>query len=304
MLTKNATIFTFIGLTPEKLDAALSMRTFIQCTKADFSSAGFVPPIEEKEELSRNIENIAAIMLRIDQKIIPPSLVKEETKLRSKKFEEMQGYPVGRKQEREIKDAVIIELVAKSFVKTEYVRAWVDFENGLLAVDTASQSKADLLIASLLKASDRQVRIMPWRTNKVPSDSFTTWMQNDDCPSGFTIDDRAVLINPEVGGKVRITKENIHEEEFRKLIRARDCVELALTYCDALSFVLTGGLVLKNISFINIKTRDPDQGDMLEDETIDAEIILSAISISQVFSAINSVLGGVIKIEEKESKVA
>ncbi|SDY37527.1 recombination-associated protein RdgC [Nitrosomonas sp. Nm58] len=300
MLAKNATIFTFSGLTPEKLNAAISMRTFIPCTQADFSSVGFVPPIEGKDELERNIGNIAAIMLRVDQKIIPASLVKEETKLRAKKFEEIQGCPVGRKQEREIKDAVIIELLAKAFVKTEYVRAWVDFNTNLLVVNTSNQSKADWLISALLKHADWDVEIIKWRTNQNPSANFTNWLGNDDCPHGFTIDDRAVLTNPD-GGKVRITKENICEDEFRDLLRARNCIELALTHNDKLSFVLTGKLVLKNINHIGIEERDPDHMDMLKEERIDAEIILNANAVRDAFSGINSVLGGAVKLEESET---
>ena len=57
MLARNATIFTFSGITPDAIDAAVARRPFIPCGASEASSRGFIPPVSGMEGLSE----IAAI---------------------------------------------------------------------------------------------------------------------------------------------------------------------------------------------------------------------------------------------------
>ncbi|SDH25232.1 recombination-associated protein RdgC [Nitrosomonas sp. Nm132] len=299
MLAKNATILTFTGITPETLEAAVSIRPFAPCGASDAVSRGFVPPIEAQESLVRIVDNVAVIAMREDSKVLPASVVVEETKLRSKKFEEQQGFSVGRKQMREIKELVIIELLAKAFARASITRAWFDFKAGLLVVDSSSATKVDSLIGLLCKSLGGDYELRRWRTNVIPSSQFTNWVQTSEPPHSFSIDDRALLKNHEGGGTIRITNNNINLDDIKELIEnGRSCVELAMTYDDKFSFVLTKDLVLKRIGYIGLEDRDPDMDEM---SIFDAEIILSANAAREAFSAINSVLGGVVSIEKVEA---
>lgn len=300
MLARNATILTFAGITLDTIDAAVARRPFIPCGASEASSRGFIPPVAGMEGLIRFADNVAAIAMREDDKILPACVVQAESKRRAEEIEEQQGYKPGRKQMREIKELVTEELLAKAFIRTTVVRAWLDFGAGLMVVDAASETKVDNLIGTLIRNFDEMPKLRRWRTKGVPASHFTAWVQSGEAPDFFTIDDRALLTNPE-GGKIRLTNQSMVDDEVRRLVEhGRTCSELAVTHADKLSFVLTQSLVLKRIAHIGVnEERDPAQADMMEEERHDAEIILNAGAVREAFAAINEALGGIQEHEEE-----
>lgn len=300
MLARNATILTFAGITPDTIDAAVARRPFIPCGASEASSRGFIPPVAGMEGLIRFADNVAAIAMREDDKILPACVVQAEAKRRAEEIEEQQGYKPGRKQMREIKELVTEELLAKAFIRTTVVRAWLDFSAGLMVIDAASETKVDNLIGTLIRNFDEMPKLRRWRTKGVPASHFTSWVQSGEAPDFFTIDDRALLTNPE-GGKIRLTNQSMVDDEVRRLVEhGRTCSELAVTHADKLSFVLTQSLVLKRIAHIGVnEERDPAQADMMEEERHDAEIILNAGAVREAFAAINEALGGIQEHEEE-----
>ena len=83
MLARNATIFTFSGITPDAIDAAVARRPFSPCGASEASSRGFIPPVSGMESLIRFAGNVAAIAMREDDKILPACVVQAETKRRN-----------------------------------------------------------------------------------------------------------------------------------------------------------------------------------------------------------------------------
>ncbi|MCW5600450.1 recombination-associated protein RdgC [Nitrosomonas sp.] len=296
-LAKNATIFTFSGITFDALEQAVNNRIFTPCGTQDGISLGFVPPVDNTDRLVRVVDNIATVLLREDSKVLPANVVKEEVRLYAERFEKEQGYAPGRKLMREIKEKVIMDLLAKAFINTTYTRAWLDFKRGLLVVDSASSSKVESLIGMLIRSMQGDRTVTPWRTNGIPQNHFTNWVQTGEPPVGFTIDDRALFKDHE-GGTIRITNEDVNLDDIRYLVEhGRQCIELALTYKDSISFVLTKDLIVKRIIHFGIDSRDPNQTDMMEDALHDQEIILSAQAIRDIFDTTNEVMGGLAKLE-------
>jgi len=292
MLARNAIIYIFTGITPDALEAAVARRPFQPCGAFDANSRGFITPVKGQEGLVRFAGNVASIAMREDDKILPACVVTDETRRQADEIEEQQGHRIGRKQMKELKERVTEELRAKAFVRTTVVRAWLDFDAGLLVIDTASESKVDNLTGTLLRHFDELPELLRWFTNDAPIAHFTNWVQTGEAPDGFTIDDRALLTNTE-GGKVRLTNQSMVADEVRNLIEnSRTCVELAITHAEKLSFVLTHNLTLKRIDHLGInEERDPAQADMLEEERHDAEIILNAGAVREAFDAINDAMG-------------
>lgn len=290
MLARNATVFTFTGITPHSLDAVIARKTFEPCRAEDASKIGFVTPIDGQPALTLQVGNVIAIVMREDDKILPPSVVRAEVERRISEIEKQQGEKPKRKQ---VKEDVTIELLAKAFVKTTLTRAWLDFEAGLLVIDTASKSRADCLVYTLKRCFDPDAdpKIRRWKTNGSPIHYFTEWMQSGESPAQFDIDDRA-LITDEDGGKIRITRQNIVASDVRRLVEnGRACEELAITHRGKLSFVLSHNLVMRHIEHIGIG--DDDNHDE------DALLVLNAHAVREVFSALNDVMGGLSCEDEK-----
>ena len=59
------------------------------------------------------------------------------------------GYQPGRKALRELKERVIEELLPKAFVRSRITHAWIDAENGWLAINTSFPVKAEEVIEHL-----------------------------------------------------------------------------------------------------------------------------------------------------------
>jgi len=300
MLARNATIITFSNITPDGLQAAVERRQFVPCGAIESSSAGFVPPAQGNVAMSRRVGNVIAIALREDSKILPACVVQAEVKRRAEELEEQQGFRPGRKQTKELKEVVTDDLLAKAFIRTTIVRAWLDFDAGLLVIDASSDSKADHVLGALVRSLEEAPMFRRWRTVGAPVDHFTNWVHSSEAPEDFSIDDRALFTGDD-GSKVRLTNRSIVDDAaVTKLMESgQRCSELALTYADKLSFVLTSGLVLRRIEHIGMnQSENPNQPDMLEEERLDAEIVLNASAIREAFNAISGAMQGVAQNEE------
>ena len=139
MLAKNATIFRITGPV-SGLDEALKARRFMDLTPGMATGSGFVIASPDYGTFTRKAGDFTEFRLRTDTKILPASVVNDATAEKAKEIEAMQGYKPGRKQTKEIKEAVTLELLASAFVKTHITRGWFD-STGWLVIDTASASR-------------------------------------------------------------------------------------------------------------------------------------------------------------------
>ena len=88
---------------------------------------------------------------------------------------------------KELKERVADELLPRAFSIRSNVWTWIDPVNGWLVVDAASPGKADEVIKLLLKAVDR-MPLESLRVQKSPVAVMTAWLEMDEAPAGFTVD--------------------------------------------------------------------------------------------------------------------
>lgn len=297
MLAKYATIYHVTGLTAESLAGALEKNQFHECDLTQPSSAGFVPFIVGGESLVRTVVEYTAFALRTDTKILPSSVVAEEVKVRAVSIEDFQGYKPGRKQLKEIKELVTVELLAKAFIRTTITRAWVDFGKNILVVDCVG-SRVDGLIAALVRNIETQPShpIRRVNVNGNVALTLTDWIVSGESPSNITIDDRALLID-RAGGKVRITGKDASKAAIFINEHGMTCTELALTYADTVSFVITDNLEFKRIQHLDIAEPDENQTDAFPEAIHDAEIVLNGGTVRDLMDVSGLVFGGLEVIE-------
>lgn len=288
MLAKNATIFRITGPV-SGLDEALKARPFMDLTPGMASGSGFVIASPDYGTFTRKAGDFTEFRLRTDTKILPASVVNDATAEKAKEIEAMQGYKPGRKQTKEIKEAVILELLASAFVKTHITRGWFD-STGWLVIDTASNSKAEAALDALRSALD-EFPVRFWRTHREPELSMSEWVEMRHPPEGMTIDDRVKLADHD-GGTVSVVNRDATSAEVIQLITEGGAVvsELALTLEDVASFVLANG-TLKRLTYLDIQ--DEAKGDPLsQEEEANADLILSGDAVRKVVVALTAELGG------------
>ena len=297
LLARNATIFKFTGSTRAQFEGMLANRKFTPLTGVDATRSGFVQPVSYDDSLLLFAQEIdvGAFSMRTDTKILPACVIKAEVEHRAGEIEERQGFKIGRKQRRELTEQVTDILIGKAFTRTTIIRCWADFKAGLLVIDSPSATKVEDVLLALhggATTAGFELLVSAWHTKNSPAASMTAWLRDEIDLDGFTFDDSA-LFEKDEGGKVRITKQDVRADALCRLLDSESTVsELAMTWKDKVSFVLTKNLVLKRMTHLGFIYPDGNQGDMLEQELRDAEVVLNAGTVREMMASINEIMGG------------
>src|SRR4030095_2160117 len=136
------------SVAPAELEEKLAQRALHPGGSFDMQRRGWVHA-SAAERFVHTTHGQHLIALGVEQKLLPSSIVRQVALERAKVIEQQQGFPVGRRQMRELKERVTEELRARALTRRRVTRAWIDPANGWLVVDAAGAARADELIETL-----------------------------------------------------------------------------------------------------------------------------------------------------------
>ncbi|MFN3396990.1 MAG: recombination-associated protein RdgC [Sulfurimicrobium sp.] len=280
------------NITAQHLDEQLAKHVFQPCGSMDMQSQGWVSPRGD-ERLAYALNGQIMLALRVEQKLLPGSVVNDLAKDRIVEFEQQQGYSPSRKQAREIRERVAEELLPRAFARRRTTCVWVDPAHGWLAIDAASAAKADEALEMLNKCIS-DLPLSPLRTVRSPAAAMTEWLTTSEAPVGFSIDRDCELRSPvEENATVRYVRHPLDAEEISKHITAgKQPTRLALTWDDRISFILTDRLEIKRLAFLDILKEEAEAGAETADEQFDADFALMTGELARLLPAIVAALGG------------
>jgi recombination associated protein RdgC len=278
----------------DTLNEQLARLRFAPGTSVQSQSVGWVPSIEHGR-LAHVVGGQVLLTLRAEKKLLPASVVSQFAKARAQELEERQGFKPGRRQLREIKEAVTEELIPKAFSIFRDTRVWIDPAGGWLAIDTSSATRAEEVIGILSKSID-PFPLRPLQVQSSPAAAMTGWLASDDAPAGFVIDQDAELqASGESRAAVRFLRESIDAADVRRHVAAgKRCTRLALTWNDRVSFVLTESLALKRIAPLDVLKEGDDEAGEAGDaaDRFDSDFALMAGELARLLVALVQALGG------------
>jgi len=137
-------------MTAEQIHAQLVRHAFTPGGTLEGQTKGWVSP-RENDILVHGINGQLLLSMRTEKKLLPASVINQFTKAKAADIEAQQGFKPGRKQMREIKEAVTDELRPKDFSMFKDVLVWIDTANGWLVIDAASSGPCDEVIELLHK---------------------------------------------------------------------------------------------------------------------------------------------------------
>lgn len=147
---KNAIIFKVTLPAAELLTDHLNEFLFSDITELEMRKAGFIPnPITA--ELVTPFEGGLSFSLRLDEKIVPAHVIKKEVDERVATVEARELRKLDRKEKRDIKYSVCMDLCKVAFVKTTIITSYYNTEHKILIVATGSASHSQLVTRSLIK---------------------------------------------------------------------------------------------------------------------------------------------------------
>lgn len=275
--------------TPEALAEKLAQHALQPCSGMEMQSRGWVPPKGEGEPFVHTLGSQMLISLGTEKKLLPATVVNQFAKSRAAEVEEQQGYKPGRKQLKQIKEAITDELLPRAFAIRRRTHAWIDPVGGFMVIDAANFAKADELVEMLLKALDG-FTLTPIKTNVSPSAAMTGWLAGDDLSGSFTIDrDCELRDTGEERASVRYIRHALEAEEIGKHIKAgKEVAKLAMTWNDKLSFVLHENLQLKRLAPLDVLKEQADA----EDDVFDADFAIMTGELKKMLPDIVDALGG------------
>ncbi len=279
--------------TAEELHAQLAPHAFQAGGALDAQNMGWVSP-RENDMLVHGISGQLLLSLRTEKKLLPASVVNQFAKAKAAEIEAQQGFKPGRKQMREIKEAVTDELRPKAFSLYRDTRVWIDTRNGWLVIDAASTTVCDEVVQMLHKAID-PLPLTLLHVNQSPAAAMTSWLLAEEAPANLTIDqDTELRAGGDSKAAVRYVRHALEPAEVRRHIEnGKQCTRLAMTWADRVSFVLTESLALKRIAALDVLKEQADVSSGAgDDERFDADFTLMAGEVSKLIADVVAALGG------------
>src|ERR1700730_12927104 len=166
-------------------ESQLAGRTLKPCGPFDMSSRGWVP-VTSGGRLLHTVHRQHMVALGVDEKILHGSMLRQVAQERADLQAKEQGFPVGRKQMRDLRARVGDELRARALTRRRTTRAWLDPASGWFAVDAAGIPRAEMVVETL---SDTLGSFAPQsvETARSPKASMASWLLRAEAPVHFSI---------------------------------------------------------------------------------------------------------------------
>ena len=232
------------------------------------------------------------LQFKTEKKVVPSSALKAAVAERVDEVERMTGRKPGKKERREIKDDALLALLPSALATISQTRVWIDPVNGWIVINTGSQTQADTIITSLVRSLEK-LELQTLHIAKSPAAVMTEWLMNDDAPDNFAID-RACTLKAcdDTKAAVKYTNSPLTTDNLVEHLRmGKVCEELALTWEDRISFVLTDTFRIKKVRALDLITEDRAEVND-EREASDADFALMTGEINNLLNALVAAFGG------------
>ena len=273
-----------------ELNGMLERQAFTPATSMDLVRQGWAAPRGAGEPLVHAVGGQFLLQLKTEKKLLPSTVVNQVAAARALEMEEAQGFAPGKKAMKELKERVTDELLPRAFAILSTTAVWIDPMNGWLVVDAAGPAKADEVIKLLLKSVDK-LPLESLRVMRSPVGAMTEWLQADESPAGFTVDQDAIMrATGESKAQVAYKRHTLEADDIRRHIAAgKQCTRLAMTWSDKISFVLDESLAVKSVKPLEIIKESATRND---DERFDSDFALMTGELAKMLADLVEALGG------------
>jgi recombination associated protein RdgC len=279
------------SLSAAELEAQLSARTLQPCGPFEMSSRGWVP-VTGGGRLLHTVNRQHMIALGVNQKLLPASIIRQVAQERAEVQAAEQGFPVGRRQMRELRARVGDELRARALTRRRVTRAWIDPVGGWFAIDTAGIAGAETVVEAL---GDCLGSFAPLgiETERSPHGVMASWLMRGAAPGRFSIDDELELQTAEKSKTIiRYTRHPLDGKEIQAhLASGKYPTRLGLTWNDRISFVLTDKLQVKRLDFLEMNKESAEGEEVDPAEQFDIDFAVMAGELAALLKDLADVMG-------------
>ena len=280
------------SLSAAQLEEALASRPLQPCGAFEMQSRGWVPA-GPAERLVHTVNRQHLLALGVDQKLLPGAIIRQAAAERAAAQAQEQGFPVGRRQMRDIRIRVTEELRARALTRRRVTRAWIDPAQGWLVVDAAGAARAEELV-EFLRDTLGSLAVQMMDTERSLQQAMAAWLTHGDAPHRFSIDQDLELQS--VDGSKATVRYSRHALDLREvqghLKSGKFPMKLGLTWNDRIAFLLTEKLQLKRMEFLEMKKESEHSEDVDEAEQFDIDFTVMAGELASLLEDLGAALGG------------
>lgn len=272
-----------------QVEAALAQLPFMECGATQERSWGWAPPRGDAHgAMAESIAGQWLLRFMVETKVLPGSVLARRVQEKAARIEQETGRKPGKRESRDLKEEAKLDLLPMAFTKQSAMWVWIDTEARFLVLDTSSQSRADEVASALIEALPG-LALALLDTQTSPQAAMSQWLSTQEAPPGFSIDRECELKSADAEkAVVRYARHPLDIEEIQAHIAAGKLpTKLALSWDERVSFVLTEGLQIKKLAFLDAATQGQS-----DDGGFDADVALATGELRQFIPDLIAALGG------------
>lgn len=267
------------------LEERLLERRFRPCGPLQTASLGWHPPLGEQTQALTHAGNDCIVLCaRRQERLLPATVVGEALDERVTDLEEQETRTVGRRERRQLREEVVLDMLPRAFTRSRQIHAYLDLIAGWMLVDTASEKGAEELVG-LLRETLGSFRVHPPRPRNPPTALMTRWVASGELPDDLSLGDACELRDPRnERALVRCSGQDLGSEEIATHLRAgKEVVKLALRWREQLELLLQEDLSLRRLRFADALLDEALEPD-IEDEAarFDAEFAIMVLQLREL----------------------
>lgn len=275
------------------LGDALRLNNFTQCGSLDPKRYGFWPPMGEGFEFTHEALGFTMFCAKLEEKILPAAAINSQLDEKVKAISDAESRPVGRKERQSLKDEVIFSMLPKAFSKFTLDYAYIDHKGGFIVVNSSSAKRAEDLLSKLREALG-SLRCIPLSPKNIASQVMTHWLQTGQLPPNFEFGESIELQGGKDGRIIRARKQDLTASEILAHINSGMYVsKLALTWREAIHFILDDSLAIKSIKFDGaVSEKANDRNPESKAEQFDADFCVMTAELTPFINELIAAFGG------------
>jgi recombination associated protein RdgC len=277
---------------PPELEARLEGRPLQPCGHFDITTRGWVP-VGPTARFLHTVGTHQLIALGVEQKLLPGSIIRQVAADRAVEIAAEQGYPVGRKQMRELKLRITEELRAQALVKRRITHAWIDHANGWFIVDAAGTARAEEVVDTL-RDTLGSFAVVPIDAARSPQVAMATWLAARNVGNYLNIDDDLELQAADLSrATIRYSRHAFDNAQVRQHLAAGFIpTRLGLTWNARIAFVLNAQLQVKRVQFLELQKDGESEADVDPQEQFDIDFVVMSGELAKLLGDLLQALGG------------
>jgi len=278
--------------TEEKLSEVLSQNPFSACGAYAERSAGWEAPSDvDGAPLCRRLNGADLLQLRTQSRVLPVAAIREAMEGKVVEYRSRMAQEPPRGELRRLREMTREELLPKALLKSERNRACFLHAESLLAIDAATDTKAEWFIDQL-RTCFGQFSCTPLKFNKSPEALLKRIFLGEN-PLGFSLGRECRMQDLSDSRSIATWREfELTDPSIRRHVAdGMKLTHLGIGFNELLSCVLSDDGVVSKLKFVEGGAVDtPDIEDPLA--RLDADFVLLTGTIAPMMASLKKLLGG------------